>query len=260
MSFTLFSFNLFSQQCLITDVCMKDLDTLAEWFHTLDKLECDMRHARALKALWSSFWWPGMQWCREILVRLYEVDFQYVPEFVKTKIGYLEKALRSTLICENGGARLRLRERQHVSKRMAKVEQWHTLLESPLLEDFGRKPTPVTPTAEACRPKKIDENIFAAKTWEHSMGSEFDRLGKIATWPSVTHETRMLAFTSLAAYLGVGGDWQRHAGSWRGLLAVPNHFVYRLLVWKTLLLALDHIACQMPQTRDSQLIICRIDH
>lgn len=199
---------------------------LAYWWRLLEKLEEDMRSSAELKGKWASFWWPQMQWCREIFLRLFEADFQTVPINVREKIELYMDSLRTTLPCENGGNRLRARETSHQGKRMPKIEKYHALLTSPILSDFERSPVQVTAAAEQCKPKKISDNFFTAQGWVHSMGSEFDRLGKQAEWPTIVHETRMQSFVSFAAFVECDGDWRRHFQLWQGLLAVPNHLIF----------------------------------
>ena len=184
-----------------------------------------MRWSDELKARWKSFIWPAMQWCREIMIRLYEVDFQEVPDCVQRKVALYENAQKTTLPCENGGNKLRHREKAQITKRICKVDKLHTLNSSSVQRDFDRRPCPVTAAAEQCRPKKVGDDFFSAAGWRHSLGEKYDALGQPATWPAMTREARMLGFLSWASMVQCQGDWVRHFGLWQGRLAVDTHLV-----------------------------------
>ena len=123
-------------------------------------------------------------------------------------------AFKVSLQCEEGGNRLRKRERSNVHKRVARLEQYHALLTSSALDDFERNSVMATPTAEANRPKSFPDAAFSAKKWGRSCGEDFYKLGKDATRLSTTHQLRMGGFLSRAAFLQVGGEWARHSLLW----------------------------------------------
>ena len=183
-----------------------------------------MRWSEELREKWASLVQFQMQWVRELLVRLYEVDFLEVPNCVKEKARQYKRALKTTLPCENGGNKLRHREKATCSKRIAKLEKLHTLSASCVQDDFDLRRVPITVAAETCRPKKIGEEFFSATGWQHSCGDAYDKLGQPAYWPTMTHESRMLAFLSWASLVKMNGDWDRHFKIWQGRLAVTNHF------------------------------------
>ena len=191
------------------------------------QFESDMLHATQLRDLWQSFWWPGLQWCREFLLRFWECRFEGVPPAIMRKIDICENCMKTTLINENGGNKLRQRESAHVAKRMAQLEKYATLIRSPLLAEFDRNPIKPTPTSDACKIPKLPEGIFTAKSWTHSLVGEFDKLGGPATWPNVVHETRMLSFLSFASYLELDSKWDRHFRLWNGTFAVTNHLIFK---------------------------------
>ena len=196
------------------------------WIDSLFELETDMAHCPTLKEIWNSFWFPGMQWCREVMVALWEVRYGCVPDRTKRKIEIYENSMKTTLLNENGGRMLRNRESAVVTKKMAHIEKYHTLVRSPLLEEFHRNPIKPTAAAEACKPKKLSDDLFTAKSWKHSLGADFDRLGCQANWPTIVHETRMECFLSFASYLAVNAEWQRHFSLWHSTFAVTNHIIF----------------------------------
>lgn len=204
----------------------QDLATLKRWWVCLEKFEKDMRHAEELQQKWKSFWWPAMQWCREVIIRLFENEFESVPADVIQKIKLFQHSFRISLPCEHGGGRLQIRARAHPSKRMSRVEKWHALLESPILNDFERSQVEPTPMAESCRPKRIDGKYFDCRGWKHSLEGDFDHLGREATWLATTHEHRMRCFLGWASFVELDGDWARHCALWRGMLAVDGHLLF----------------------------------
>lgn len=113
-----------------------------------------MKHSVDLREKWKSFVWPSMQWCREVLVRLFESGFKGpLHASLIEKVRYLQHAIRVSLPSERGGNKLRIRERAKMKKRCGDVDQWHTLFTSPTLVEYERSPVQVTPTAERERPK-----------------------------------------------------------------------------------------------------------
>ena len=193
---------------------------MKSWWVVIDKLETDMQHSDELSSKWESFVFPAMQWCRDITTRLVETDFESVPEDTKFKVGIFRKAIRHSYMCDMGADRLRKREHNTVSKRLAKVDKWHALLASSILPDAGRKEVEVTNTAQANRPKQIEDAYFSTRGWQHSCGAEFDKLGKEAEWLNTTHEGRMRGFLSFATFVELDGDWGKHNALWRGLTCV----------------------------------------
>ena len=90
-----------------------------------------MKHSVDLREKWKSFVWPSMQWCREVLVRLFESGFKGpLHASLIEKVRYLQHAIRVSLPSERGGNKLRIRERAKMNKRCGDVDQWHTLFTS----------------------------------------------------------------------------------------------------------------------------------
>ena len=88
--------------------CFKELTILETWWTVLCKLEEDMQFSQQLKSKWAGFWWPAMQWCRELMVRLYEVGFKPpLSAMVLDKIKLFQNAMLVSLPCERGGNKLR---------------------------------------------------------------------------------------------------------------------------------------------------------
>ena len=134
---------------------------LEKWWNCLAKIEEDMKHSLDLREKWKSFVSPSMQWCREVMLRLYESGFKLpLPAGLVDKLKYLQHSIRVSLPSERGGNKLRMRERAKMNKRVADVDQWHTLFTSPTLVEYERSPVQVTPTAERERPKAFKTAPF----------------------------------------------------------------------------------------------------
>ena len=167
-----------------------------------------------------------MQWCREILIDLFQVGFRHVTPYAANKIRMFQQALRTSLPSELGGNRVKGRQTAHVSGKLAKVERWHSLLTSPIMADHERPAAQITPAAERMRPTKLEDDYFEVGKWEHSLGAAFDRLRGEADWLATTHEQRQLCFVSWASFVQLKGNWNDHLLLWNSLLPVVGHLLY----------------------------------
>ena len=187
-----------------------------------------MRHSAALKQLWKSFWWPEMQWCMEVVIHLAQTGFKHVTPLLRRKLELFVGALRVSLPCENGGNRLQIRSRAHNAKRMCKIEKFHCLLNSPILEAFERSPATPTPEDDLARPKALNDNfIFSTTGWKHTVGKDFDLLGAPADHLTTTHEGRMQCFLNFASFIDLGGDFKATLELWKCNLPVVGHLLAR---------------------------------
>lgn len=226
-----FTHSLYGVAVILVDMPEETVDRclarIQLWWKLLEQLEADMRSSPRLKTMWDHFWWPGMQWCREVLIDLHQVGFSHVPDYTKRKVRIFQQAIRTSLMSELGGNKLRSRETAHVSKKLVDLSRWHALLTSSVLPDQERPHVKITPATTAAKPDTLPRDLCKLGDWQVSIGAEFDRLRNEADWLSTTHLERMKCFLSWASFVKLGGNWEDHQNSWQSLLAIKGHLLFK---------------------------------
>ena len=151
------------------EIVQKTLLRLAEIFEhitAMEKIEHDSTAAQWLKA----FPWRTWAWVRSLLVRLSECDFKAVPADVKEELNQCFQGLMSTDLVENGFQVLTNAMSANAGNKCSRVERWRNLRQAPLLEDFDRRPLPLTTASRSISGSKLPPTAFDADSRDFSLG------------------------------------------------------------------------------------------
>ena len=185
-----------------------------------------MRVSATLRDIWKFFWFTDQHFVRDIFIRLWEVEFKYVPARVRNKLVNKAALPNTSLPVELGNGAIRKREHWHHN--LTDRAKWHALATSNVLQDFDLKPPTATLSAVTARAKSIPQSTFiAAAKFDNSLGSAYDRLSGDATWDNISWEHRRLCFQSFRVFVEeLKGDWKKLGNSWASTLAVRKTFIY----------------------------------
>ena len=123
------------------------LEYLHELWESLQKAEVIALTDPWMKEFLVGMTWPHMPWVRNILVALWECDWEFVPADVIAKIFHYATSFRTTKSVEDGFNVLRDVERESKRGSLCPRTAWHRLLRSDISQDCDRPRSVVGPFA-----------------------------------------------------------------------------------------------------------------
>ena len=196
-----------------------------------------------------SMLWPGLTYCMEILVSLFEVGFKQVPPDVFAIVSAQSRAHPGTKLLEDGFNVMRGSEGGNRKGQLGRKARHQAVVQGGLVQAFGR----VQPTATASSRELAEgsmSHLFRPPNSEFPLGIEH-----LKEWGSggTTMSPARFSQTPLAtmSMLQCAGDWSKLSLAWQSLFACSHGMpydlekkqsyyvmqvaVYGLLVWRLLL-------------------------
>lgn len=171
---------------------------------------------------------PGMTFCRETYIRLYEVQFEHVPDDLKRDLTDFAQSHLSSLIVECAFNESRRVSGHNRGARQGGAQLWHlTTLGSGLGDNFGRPSVRPSASAKVASCGRLPKGIFVGSAVEGSMPAE--TLDEITTprpaWPTPSPATFKSAAIAWQVVRSTQGLWQENKNSWLSLLMTPGTVV-----------------------------------
>jgi hypothetical protein len=241
LMFTSFPPYLFIGLCSEDEAVVKDtLQKCEKIWLLLQKLEAEAVGDRDLAAFVRDLVFPSEQWVREVLVALYEGDFQVVPPWLRDDMVDFATNRRSTLMCENLFRHVRGREQGSASKNIGPVGIWHHAMTCSLSDEFDRKQVEISELAKVAAPRVVIDDAFVAPDGGCSLERQvLDRItSSKPTWPTLSPAFHNQAALRWRCVELCDGSWGKIKAAWKSTLLQPGDLVKKSGVPKPIVVGL----------------------
>lgn len=182
----------------------------------------------SIKAFLSSLIFPTLVWVRETLVRLSEVDFASIPDFVLQQLRAYASMLPGTKAVEDSIGHTKSAAEAILGTRVSPTMAWHSVATGGIVSDLGWVQPPITKAALSCATGKVPMSVHRGCDSEFSLGSDvLQELQGDAGWCNASPARRRLAASAWRLAVTLSGDWSNMSAAWLGLLVEPGMMLHR---------------------------------
>jgi hypothetical protein len=164
--------------------------------------------------------WRRWVWIREVLIQLYEVEFQYVPLEVRGALQDLFQGLLHTKMVEDAFKHLKGMARSNERGQLQRKSRWSALRTSRLLSENDR-PGVQLPAAMASVAAALPQTVFNADQQDFSLGMDVLHALADPAWSSQSPATSSMQAMFLQCCLALQA-WDLVEKAWVSLLAAPG--------------------------------------
>ena len=204
------------------------LQKIKEWFTFL----CEAEEC-ARSDIWMKHWlrdlmWPDCTFVREILIMLYEANFDgLTAEIIQQLEGFAQSFLSSHIdeTCMN---LYRTREKESPNHAFSRASRYHTAATSTLIEEYDRNPVRITDAAKSITSAAIPPHCFTLRDVKKSCIGE-DRLRSLSEFgdfPRPSPQSANLIGPAWRAGVMLR-DARKLKDTWLSLLAEPGTFLVK---------------------------------
>ena len=171
---------------------------------------------------------PMLQWVREVLARLAEVQFREVPADLLSDVRVWSKGFHSTVLVENMFNKLRIVEKKNLSGQIGDINVWHEAAYSGLLQDFDRPLLQPTLEGQTISVRELPSTTFLVDKDESSSlpGELWETISeKKPSWPALSAQGFKEAAIRWLCVSHYKGQWQNMQTVWLSLLLTPGTVV-----------------------------------
>ena len=209
------------------DAALTALQKLWNAFQTVERTSVGDKRCRA----WvRNLAWPLQQWVMEVLLMLWACDFQRVPQQLFDDIVKYSRSLLSTLANENLHNKARGVQSLNRKGGFSPENFWHTSFSgSNVLEEMGRAPMKLTPTARRIAPYSVGDHVYdyVDNACSLEQAALDDLTSPAPTWPTYNIIGLHSIGVSTQLLLATDGSWDKIDIAWLSLLFQPGSLVLK---------------------------------